>query len=197
MPQTFRPLLLCPCCRAETSATARGYGTSICPVCFWEDDPNTEGEPRGESSVNGLSLLQARSSFLRCGAVKRDFADLTRPAAPSEMPRWPLRSAETGEIIGKRMTQKSDWVFFLQMTLEMARYDDDLIGFRKLFKALDSLYAGMVDLDREFDRLLSEPIRGLDMQLGLMSGEREQPSQEDRAYIQAYTTRLRTLLTLP
>ena len=83
MPQTFRPLLLCPCCRAETSATARGYGTSICPVCFWEDDPNTEGEPRGESSVNGLSLLQARSSFLRCGAVKRDFADLTRPRQPA------------------------------------------------------------------------------------------------------------------
>ena len=68
----------CPCCGYRTLAETEAY--EICPVCFWEDDGQTDadaskvyGGPNGE-----LSLAQARANFHEFGAVDRRFLENVR-----------------------------------------------------------------------------------------------------------------------
>lgn len=55
----------CPCCEFKTLPTKGEY--DICPVCFWEDDGNTEAN--NYSSPNHMTLAQARENFAKFGGV--------------------------------------------------------------------------------------------------------------------------------
>jgi hypothetical protein len=76
----------CPCCGART--LDRPASMELCPVCWWEDD-GQDGDPGSaevRSTVNGdLSLSQARSNHLACGAALPRFIRWVRPALPEEL----------------------------------------------------------------------------------------------------------------
>lgn len=60
----------CPCCGYKTF-TIPLYGSfSICPVCFWEDDPIQSKEPDYEGGANRVSLIQAQKNFIDFGACE-------------------------------------------------------------------------------------------------------------------------------
>lgn len=63
----FRP---CPCCKAKTFATRYLY--DICPVCGWEDDPDTS-----EYSSNHMSLEEAQNNYQRDSACKEHWKGWT------------------------------------------------------------------------------------------------------------------------
>jgi hypothetical protein len=63
----------------------------LCPVCFWEDDGQSDedadevlGGPNGS-----LSLTQARANFRAFGACDRQFVAKVRPPFPKEHPADP------------------------------------------------------------------------------------------------------------
>lgn len=58
-------LYTCPCCEFKTLPTKGEY--DICPVCFWEDDGNTD--PLCYSSPNHMTLAQGRENLAEFGAV--------------------------------------------------------------------------------------------------------------------------------
>ncbi len=58
-------LFSCPCCGFKTLSTKGEY--EICPVCFWEDDGNTD--PNYYSLPNHMTLAQARENFAKFGGV--------------------------------------------------------------------------------------------------------------------------------
>jgi hypothetical protein len=35
----------------------------LCPVCFWEDDPDQTADPVSSDGANGASLTEARSTY--------------------------------------------------------------------------------------------------------------------------------------
>jgi hypothetical protein len=65
----------CPCCGWLTLSRRGEY--EICPVCFWEDDSQEDDARKADadealdrlSSVNHLTLREARRNFLTIGAV--------------------------------------------------------------------------------------------------------------------------------
>ncbi len=76
----------CPCCGNRTLAERGGH--EICPVCFWEDDGQDDGDAdtvRG--GPNGrLSLTQARLNFREIGACDRRLLVHVRPPFSEEEP---------------------------------------------------------------------------------------------------------------
>lgn len=71
-PTTLFP---CPCCDYK-SLTDRGE-YSICKVCFWEDDGNTNLQKY--SSVNKMTLMEAKRNFLTIGAIDEQFLKFIEP----------------------------------------------------------------------------------------------------------------------
>ena len=75
----------CPCCRYKT-LFGRGQD-EICRVCFWQDDG--QDEPDADVVLGGpnktLSLTEARSNFLRLGAVEERFKANVRPPLADEI----------------------------------------------------------------------------------------------------------------
>lgn len=67
----------CPCCGRLT--LSRGPGAyELCPVCFWEDDPEQLRYPMSADGVNGVSLVEAQAAYRRLGAVGKDFKKKVR-----------------------------------------------------------------------------------------------------------------------
>lgn len=75
-------LLPCPCCGHRTLLDLGRY--ELCPVCFWEDDPNQSGQPDSERGANGKSLIESQQTCLSIGAMDRSFLRKVRSARPSE-----------------------------------------------------------------------------------------------------------------
>lgn len=58
----------CPCCGYYILDERGVY--DICPVCFWEDNLETE-DPDKYNEVNKLSLNEARANYLAFGACDK------------------------------------------------------------------------------------------------------------------------------
>ncbi|WP_228376150.1 CPCC family cysteine-rich protein [Chryseobacterium sp. BLS98] len=59
----------CPCCNFKTIFEKGNY--QICPVCFWEDDGNTDDMKT--SSANHMTLKEAKENFKSKGAISDQF----------------------------------------------------------------------------------------------------------------------------
>ena len=74
----------CPCCNHFTfEKKERKY--DICPVCFWEDDPEQYANPTLERGANHVSLTQARVNFLHFGASDVDMKKYVRGPKKDEL----------------------------------------------------------------------------------------------------------------
>jgi hypothetical protein len=80
------PNKVCPCCGHRTLIELAAF--EICPVCFWEDDGQTDSdadEVRGGPNRD-LSLTQARRNYREFGASDRERLARVRPPRPDEQP---------------------------------------------------------------------------------------------------------------
>ncbi|CAA9485772.1 MAG: hypothetical protein AVDCRST_MAG53-988 [uncultured Solirubrobacteraceae bacterium] len=77
------PRYVCPCCHYRTLLNADDY--DICPVCRWEDDPDSRRHgPDAHSGPNHMSLNEARATYARLGVVKADQRPYAREPRPEE-----------------------------------------------------------------------------------------------------------------
>lgn len=72
----------CPCCGSRTIGEQAAY--EICPVCFWEDDGQSDAD--ADVVIGGpnkdLSLTVARANYKRIGAAdKSSLAHVRLPKA--------------------------------------------------------------------------------------------------------------------
>ena len=72
----------CPCCGYRTLSERDYY--ELCPVCFWEDDPEQAERPWGWGGANGISLVEGQQAYLRYGAVDSEAVSKVRPARVNE-----------------------------------------------------------------------------------------------------------------
>jgi hypothetical protein len=72
------PPYRCPCCAFRTLSAPGAM--HLCPVCWWEDDGQEDGDAAAvRLTVNGqLSLAEARDSYARCGAAHPRFLPYVR-----------------------------------------------------------------------------------------------------------------------
>jgi hypothetical protein len=77
-------LYRCPCCGCRTLPTPESM--QLCPVCWWEDDGQEDGDAAEvRLTVNGaLSLAQARDHYQACGAAHPRFMTYVRKPQASE-----------------------------------------------------------------------------------------------------------------
>ena len=82
-------MFACPCCGYLTLPVRGDF--ELCPVCFWEDDGQSDDD--ADEVVGGpngsLSLTQARANFIAFGACDRQFVAKVRPPLPKEQPADP------------------------------------------------------------------------------------------------------------
>lgn len=74
--------LPCPCCGHRTLPELGQY--DLCPVCFWEDDPNQSMHPNSASGANGKSLIDSQGAYAAIGAMDQSFVKKVRAARPTE-----------------------------------------------------------------------------------------------------------------
>jgi hypothetical protein len=74
----------CPCCGYRTLSTPESL--ELCPVCWWEDDGQDDADATAvRLTVNGqLSLADARTHFVTCGAAHPRFLRHVRPPQVAE-----------------------------------------------------------------------------------------------------------------
>lgn len=76
----------CPCCGYYTIDLDQGYPCyDICPVCFWEDDPDQRENETLTDSANAVSLLEARKNYQSFGACEREMLHHVRAPKPEEL----------------------------------------------------------------------------------------------------------------
>nr|WP_197901644.1 CPCC family cysteine-rich protein [Rhodocytophaga rosea] len=51
----------CPCCGYDTFRTIARLEYSICPICYWEDDPVGFKEAKYKGGANSVSLIQDKT----------------------------------------------------------------------------------------------------------------------------------------
>jgi hypothetical protein len=75
----------CPCCGYRTLNTPDSM--ELCPVCWWEDDGQDDGDPSEVLfTVNGaLSLSEARMHYAECGAAHPRFLPYVRKPDTAEL----------------------------------------------------------------------------------------------------------------
>lgn len=76
----------CPCCRFCTYEELPAGEYSICPVCFWEDDPVQAVDPTYVSGANNVNLAQARACFVALGVSDPAFSRHVRQPTAEELP---------------------------------------------------------------------------------------------------------------
>ena len=59
----------------------------LCTVCFWEDDPHQTADPASSNGANGVALTEARSTYLRIGAMSAEFLTKVRAPTADEEPK--------------------------------------------------------------------------------------------------------------
>ena len=62
----------CPCCGYDTFQEKERLIYTICPICFWEDDPFQFEDPELEGGANRVSLNQGQVSFDTFGASEKE-----------------------------------------------------------------------------------------------------------------------------
>jgi len=80
----------CPCCGYDTFDSKDRLNYSICPICFWEDDPIGFEDENFVGGANRVSLIQARKNYIKFGACEESMISNTRKANNRDTlnPEW-------------------------------------------------------------------------------------------------------------
>lgn len=80
----------CPCCGYITLDPSDRLNYSICPICFWEDDPIAFEDEHFAGGANGISLIQARKNYIKFGACEEKMLSNTRKPTTNDTlnPEW-------------------------------------------------------------------------------------------------------------
>jgi len=115
----------------------------LCPVCYWEDDPEQAERPWAWGGANGISLVEAQQAYLSCGAVDADAVSKVRPARVSEArdPGWRPYDPADGEL-HPLYTEEEAREF-------EARGEEHAAAFRSGLKALRAEAGGLSDQEIE------------------------------------------------
>lgn len=80
----------CPCCGYLTipKGTVENFNSHgfICPICFWEIDTFISSDKDKSVSNHGLTLIDARISYKKFGAVQKRLAKYYCKPDKNEMP---------------------------------------------------------------------------------------------------------------
>lgn len=85
----------CPCCGYQTLPELGSY--ELCPVCWWEDDPEQAKRPWAWGGANGISLVEAQQAYLLHGAVDANAVRRVRAPQPNEARRSDWRSYDPAD----------------------------------------------------------------------------------------------------
>ena len=79
----------CPCCGNYTIESNDKVIVEICEVCFWQYDLVSHNKPDINIGANGISLNEARNSYKKYGACKKEFANkrMVRKPYHEELPQ--------------------------------------------------------------------------------------------------------------
>ncbi len=75
----------CPCCGCYTYDNKPTGDFSICPVCFWEDDPVQLEDETFKGGANDVCLLEARENYKKYGACEKRFIRNVRKPLEEEL----------------------------------------------------------------------------------------------------------------
>lgn len=80
----------CPCCGYDTFDPNDRGNYSICPICFWEDDPIQFDKPDMDGGANRVSLITGQMNYDKFGACEKDMARNVRKATQTDKlnPKW-------------------------------------------------------------------------------------------------------------
>jgi hypothetical protein len=76
----------CVCCGFWTLTGPVSGSYEVCPVCFWEDDPEQSADPFYKRGANGISLVNARDSYVEVGACDLRLLGRVRSPKLNEIP---------------------------------------------------------------------------------------------------------------
>jgi hypothetical protein len=79
-------MFACLCCGSLTLSEEPPGTHAICPVCFWEDDPEQGRNPDAIGGANTTTLAEARRNYETFGASERRFVDNVRQPSVAETP---------------------------------------------------------------------------------------------------------------
>ncbi len=68
----------CPCCDYNTLDNKNRLNYSICPICYWEDDPIQFEEHEYTRGANKVSLTMARKNYKEFEACEKGMIKNTR-----------------------------------------------------------------------------------------------------------------------
>ena len=74
----------CPCCGYYTFSYQPNGNYDICPICFWEDDPQQLANENLASGANKVSFRQARQNFIKFGACEKEMLVYVRKPIADE-----------------------------------------------------------------------------------------------------------------
>ncbi|HBF88076.1 MAG TPA: hypothetical protein DDX39_05485 [Bacteroidales bacterium] len=74
----------CPCCGFYTFDKNNRGNYSICPICFWEDDPIQLNDHNYEGGANRVSLKQGQKNYEEFGACEREMIKNVRQPTKDE-----------------------------------------------------------------------------------------------------------------
>jgi len=108
-PERVIELCVCPCCGHRTLPSGPS-DYELCPVCFWEDDPDQRRRPWSSLGANGINLAEAQKNYIACGAVHPDFLRNVRAPRPEEPqdPTWRLYEPTDREL-AKAVEEEAEW----------------------------------------------------------------------------------------
>lgn len=80
----------CPCCGYDSFDKNDRGNYSICPICFWEDDPKQFNEPDMEGGANRVSLYTGQINYEEYGACAKELIRNVRKPNQTDKrnPQW-------------------------------------------------------------------------------------------------------------
>ncbi|MFC4561965.1 CPCC family cysteine-rich protein [Nocardiopsis mangrovi] len=98
----------CPCCGYKVHSDGAG-SYLICPICFWEDDPQALRWPFGADNANKISLFDAQRNYAEFGAKTERSVPFVASAVGEEREEGFRPIDRDGDNFEPTYVQESSW----------------------------------------------------------------------------------------
>lgn len=105
-----------PCCCCGYLVYSKLETYDICPICFWEADPDQNRDPLLDGLANKVSLVEGQKNYLAFGACEERIKDYVRPPLPDERQATGWRPIDLEQdILDEPVLEPGRGAFFLQI----------------------------------------------------------------------------------